>query len=439
MSINADDKEKVKLILEKGKKQGYVTHDDILDVFPDIEDNLELLEYIISTMQQMEIEMIEPISDSNTNNLLDDDISLEQDSEYGKYSKMSLEEKINILKTVRSHVNTDPTRAYLSEIGKIPLLTSEEEVVLARRIEEANKEMLKIIVEVAKKENVDKVYIKAASLIEKGIHKGSAINQAKKRLEEKDKQFLNKIVKDGIEAKYVLIKANLRLVVAIAKKYLKRGLDMLDLIEEGNLGLMKAVDKFQYRKGFKFSTYATWWIRQAITRAIADQARTIRVPVHMIETINKLSKVSAQLTDQLGRKPTAKEIAEAMGLSEEKVLEIIKISQKPQSLETAIGEDGDGKSTLLDLVADQDTASPQELATSSYLKKQINEILNTLTPREKKVLELRFGLKDGVARTLEEVGQEFNVTRERIRQIESKAIRRIRNQKIAQALRDYLK
>ena len=424
MSITSEDKQKVKNLLALGKKQGYLTHDDILDQFAEVEENLQLLEYIISSLQDNDVELIEPI----------------ENPEFGytnsAASKMSFEEKIKILKQIKSHISTDPIRAYLQEIGRIPLLSAEEEVILAKRIEEAEKEFMTVIVDAAKK-GKDPIYEKAAKLITKNTKKHPIIDQAKRRIEEKDKMLLNKVLKDGIEAKHLLTTANLRLVVSIAKNYLKRGLDLLDLIQEGNLGLMRAVDKFEYRKGFKFSTYATWWIRQAITRAIADQARTIRVPVHMIETINKLSKVSSQLASKLGRKPTTKEIADAMDLSEEKVNEIIKIAQKPQSLEAPIGEDSES-SSLSDVIADEWNSSPQELATWSYLKKQINQILGTLSDRERKVLELRFGLRDGVARTLEEVGHEFNVTRERIRQIEAKALRRMKSDEIAQALKDYL-
>lgn len=424
MSIISEDKQKVRNLVDQGKKQGYLTHDDILDVFPEVEDNLNLLEYIITSLQDQDIELIEPLEDS--------DLKFAA----GAASKMSFDEKIRILKQIKSHVSTDPIRAYLQEIGKIPLLSAEEEVIFAKRIEDAEAEFLKVIPEIAKK-NIDPIYEKAAKVIAKGTKKNPSIEASKKRIAEKDKRFLNEKMKLGMEAKHLLTTANLRLVVSIAKNYLKRGLDLLDLIQEGNLGLMRAVDKFEYRKGFKFSTYATWWIRQAITRAIADQARTIRVPVHMIETINKLSKISSQLAAKLGRKPTPKEIADEMGLSIQKVNEIIKIAQKPQSLEAPIGDESDA-SSLSDIIADEYTASPQELATWSYLKKQINEILGNLSDRERKVLELRFGLRDGVARTLEEVGHEFNVTRERIRQIEAKALRRIKSDEIAQALRDYL-
>jgi RNA polymerase primary sigma factor len=422
MAITSEDKQKVKNLVILGKKQGYLTQDDILGVFPEIEDNLQLLEYIIANIQDDDIEIIEP---------------REVDSEYNeaKKSKMTFEEKINILKQIKSHVSTDPIRAYLQEIGRIPLLSAEEEVILAQRFEKGKKEMYEVITKLGK-ENVDPIYVKAAAKIDKGELRTADVERAKRRLSEKDRRYTSKVIRDGIEAKNLLTTANLRLVVSIAKNYLKRGLDLLDLIQEGNLGLMRAVEKFEYRKGFKFSTYATWWIRQAITRAIADQARTIRVPVHMIETINKLSKVSSQLASKLGRKPTLKEIAKAMDLTPKKVQEIIKIAQKPQSLETPIGEDGEN--SLIDIIADEYTATPQELATFSFLKSQINEILDGLSDRERKVIELRFGLRDGVTRTLEEVGHEFNVTRERIRQIEAKALKRMKSEEVAQALRDYL-
>ncbi|HRP36332.1 MAG TPA: RNA polymerase sigma factor RpoD, partial [Candidatus Dojkabacteria bacterium] len=326
------------------------------------------LEYIISTLQEEEVEIIEPLAE------LPEEIVAIVPNAKG----MTFEQKIKILKKIRSHVTTDPIRAYLHEIGRIPLLNAEEEVILAKRIEKGDQ-----------------------------------------------------------EAKDLLTTANLRLVVSIAKKYAKRGLDLLDLIQEGNIGLIRAVEKFEYRKGFKFSTYATWWIRQAITRAIADQARTIRVPVHMIETINKLSKVSSQLAAKLGRRPTIKEIADEMDIDVAKVNEIIRIAQRPASLESPIGEEKDSK--LGDIIPDEFSASPTEIATWASLKKQINEILSGLTDRERKVLELRFGLKDGVSRTLEEVGHEFKVTRERIRQIEAKALKRLKSEEIAQALKDYLR
>ncbi|NLK35823.1 MAG: RNA polymerase sigma factor RpoD, partial [Gracilibacteraceae bacterium] len=271
----------------------------------------------------------------------------------------------------------DPVRMYLKEIGKVPLLTPEEEIDLANRIK-----------------------------------------------------------KNDSDAKRKLTEANLRLVVSIAKRYVGRGMLFLDLIQEGNLGLIKAVEKFDYTKGFKFSTYATWWIRQAITRAIADQARTIRIPVHMVETINKLIRVSRQLLQELGRDPVPEEIAAEMGMSEDKVREIMKIAQEPVSLETPIGEEED--SHLGDFIPDEDAPAPAESAAFTLLKEQLMEVLDTLTPREEKVLKLRFGLEDGRARTLEEVGKEFNVTRERIRQIEAKALRKLRHPSRSKKLKDFL-
>ena len=292
--------------------------------------------------------------------------------------ELEVEIKDSDLEAAAETVNiNDPVRLYLKEIGKVPLLTAEEELDLAMRMEAGD-----------------------------------------------------------VEAKKKLAEANLRLVVSIAKRYVGRGMSLLDLIQEGNLGLIKAVEKFDYKKGFKFSTYATWWIRQAITRAIADQARTIRIPVHMVETINKLIRVSRQLLQELGREPTPAEIGKEMGFSEEKVREIQKISQDPVSLETPIGEEED--SHLGDFIPDEDAPAPAEAASYTLLKEQLSEVLGTLTEREEKVLRLRFGLDDGRTRTLEEVGKEFNVTRERIRQIEAKALRKLRHPSRSKKLKDYL-
>lgn len=363
MKISKRAKQKLKELIKRGQIQGYLTQDEVLEYFPEIEDDLSLLEYIIISLQDADLEIIEPI---------------EEIDEPREDKGMDFDKKVQVLKKIRSHVSTDPIRAYLHEIGKIPLLTAEEEVILARRVE-----------------------------------------------------------KGDLEAKELLTTANLRLVVSIAKKYAKRGLDLLDLIQEGNIGLMRAVEKFEYRKGFKFSTYATWWIRQAITRAIADQARTIRIPVHMIETINKLSKVINKLAAKLGRSPEPEEIAKEMSMDVEKVHEIIKIAQRPSSLDAPIGEDQDSK--LGDIIPDEYSVSPGEIANWAFLKKQVNKMLENLTDREKKVLELRFGLKDGVSRTLEEVGHEFKVTRERIRQIEAKALKGLKSEELEQAFKDYLK
>ncbi len=354
-------KEKIiKGLIEKGISKGFLSQEDLLEEFAYIEDDLELLDELFNIFQKEGIEVI------------DDD-----DEDTDKEEALTLEKKIRILKTIQASISTDAVRSYLHEIGKIPLLTGEEEIILAKRME-----------------------------------KGDA------------------------EASQLLITANLRLVVSVAKKYAKHGLELLDLIQEGNLGLMKAVEKFDYKRGFKFSTYATWWIRQAITRAIADQARTIRIPVHMIETINKYNKVNAILTAKLGKKPTDEEIAAEMGIDVSKISEIIKINQNPSSLSTPIGEEKDNQ--LQDMIPDTSSLSPEEVATSEYLRDQITDVLNDLQERERRVLALRFGLEDGINRTLEEVGKEFGVTRERIRQIEAKALRKLKEKSLEKQLNDYL-
>ncbi len=343
----------VKNLLDKGKKNGVLTYQEILDEVENIELSPEQIEKIYEVLESMGIEVQ---GAANEIDIVEEEIDL------------SVPEGIAI---------DDPVRMYLKEIGKVPLLSSEEEMELAKKIEEGSQ-------------------------------------YAKKKLAE----------------------ANLRLVVSIAKRYVGRGMLFLDLIQEGNLGLIKAVEKFDFRKGFKFSTYATWWIRQAITRAIADQARTIRIPVHMVETINKLIRVQRQLLQELGRDPFPEEISKVMNLQEEKVREIQKIAQEPVSLETPIGEEED--SHLGDFIPDDDAPAPAEAAAFTMLKEQLINVLDTLTPREEKVLRLRFGLDDGRARTLEEVGKEFNVTRERIRQIEAKALRKLRHPSRSKKLKDYL-
>lgn len=425
MAITAEHKQKVKKLIQLGQSQGYLTQEDVLNEFPQIEDDLQLLEYVVAKFQDEDIEII-------SKEEIEDDVAA------ASGSKMTFEEKIAILKRIRSHVSTDPMRAYLHEIGKIPLLNAEEEVVLAKRIEAGELEKFKIIRKLA--EDGREVYKEAVGVLDNISDdistRDEVVDKARFELMNVDRKHINAVIRHGEEAKELLTTANLRLVVSIAKNYVKRGLDLLDLIQEGNLGLMRAVEKFEYRKGFKFSTYATWWIRQAITRAIADQARTIRVPVHMIETINKMSKVSSELATKLSRRPTPQEVADEMGIEVEKVHEIHRISQKPAPLETPIGEDQDSK--LIDIIPDEFSASPSEMATWSFLRAQINQVLDGLTDRERKVLELRFGLRDGVSRTLEEVGKEFKVTRERIRQIEAKALKRLKSEDIVQALKDYL-
>ena len=372
--------EKLNELVKMGhKKKNVVDNNDIQDLFADFELSEENHERIYETLEQNNIDILTITEEDPL--LPDDDIILldaegdDDDIILGEDEEVDME---NIDLTVLEGVSVeDPVRMYLKEIGKVPLLTGEEEIELAKRMEKGDEE-------------------------------------AKKRLAE----------------------ANLRLVVSIAKRYVGRGMLFLDLIQEGNLGLIKAVEKFDYRKGYKFSTYATWWIRQAITRAIADQARTIRIPVHMVETINKLIRVNRQLLQELGREPTPEETAAEMNLPVERVREILKISQEPVSLETPIGEEED--SHLGDFIQDDNVPVPAEAAAFTLLREQLGEVLETLTEREQKVLELRFGLKDGRARTLEEVGRVFKVTRERIRQIEAKALRKLRHPSRSRKLKDYL-
>ncbi len=365
----AQFEEKLKELIELGKKKKGVLEDkEVADFFSGFALNEEQYDRILETLEQNNLEFLkinEPDEDDEEPNLDDEDDEEVPDVEN---IDLSVPDSVSI---------EDPVRMYLKEIGKVPLLTAEEEIELAKRMELGDED-------------------------------------AKKKLAE----------------------ANLRLVVSIAKRYVGRGMLFLDLIQEGNLGLIKAVEKFDYRKGFKFSTYATWWIRQAITRAIADQARTIRIPVHMVETINKLIRVSRQLLQELGREPTPDEIAEAMNMPVERVREILKISQEPVSLETPIGEEED--SHLGDFIQDDQVPVPADAAAFTLLKEQLEEVLETLTEREQKVLRLRFGLDDGRARTLEEVGRVFSVTRERIRQIEAKALRKLRHPSRSRKLKDYL-
>ncbi|OPZ90416.1 MAG: RNA polymerase sigma factor SigA [Firmicutes bacterium ADurb.Bin419] len=358
MKPNNDARKAILLeLIDKGKQKGMLSYKEIMDAFEEIEIEPEQIEKVYETLENMGIDIVGDIeAEMEEIQLTEEDLDI------------SIPEGISI---------DDPVRMYLKEIGKVPLLSADEEIELAQKMEKGDSE-------------------------------------SKRRLAE----------------------ANLRLVVSIAKRYVGRGMLFLDLIQEGNLGLIKAVEKFDYRKGYKFSTYATWWIRQAITRAIADQARTIRIPVHMVETINKLIRVSRQLLQELGKEPQPEEIAKEMNMPVEKVREIMKISQEPVSLETPIGEEED--SHLGDFIPDDDAPAPSEAAAFTLLKEQLIDVLDTLTPREEKVLRLRFGLDDGRARTLEEVGKEFNVTRERIRQIEAKALRKLRHPSRSKKLKDYL-
>jgi RNA polymerase primary sigma factor len=352
-------------LVEGGKKQGVVTYKTIMERLAPFDQDSQQIDDFFEQLSEQGIEVINEENDDEFES--PDDVEMEEDDSY-------LDEDLSVPPGVKIN---DPVRMYLKEIGRVPLLTAEEEVELAKRIEHGDEE-------------------------------------AKRRLAE----------------------ANLRLVVSIAKRYVGRGMLFLDLIQEGNMGLIKAVEKFDFRKGFKFSTYATWWIRQAITRAIADQARTIRIPVHMVETINKLIRVSRQLLQELGREPSPEEIAKEMGLSPEKVREIMKIAQEPVSLETPIGEEDD--SHLGDFIPDDDAQAPADAAAYELLKEQLKEVLDTLSEREENVLRLRFGLDDGRTRTLEEVGKVFGVTRERIRQIEAKALRKLRHPSRSKRLKDFL-
>lgn len=391
-------------ILELGKKKkNMLEYQEIADFFKDLNLDPEKFEMVIDYLEQNGIDVLKISNDDD----VDDDIILDEEDEVEV-------EKIDL--SVPEGVSVeDPVRMYLKEIGKVPLLSADEEIELAQNMEDGAVAIEKI--------NVLKGRLDGAS------------EEEKAEIREEIKT-LQRDVDKGADAKKRLAEANLRLVVSIAKRYVGRGMLFLDLIQEGNLGLIKAVEKFDYKKGYKFSTYATWWIRQAITRAIADQARTIRIPVHMVETINKLIRVSRQLLQELGREPSPEEIAKEMSMPVERVREILKISQEPVSLETPIGEEED--SHLGDFIKDDNVPVPADAAAFTLLKEQLEEVLGTLTEREQKVLTLRFGLEDGRARTLEEVGKEFNVTRERIRQIEAKALRKLRHPSRSRKLKDYL-
>ena len=373
-------------LIEKGKKKGVLTFKEISDAFEDIEVTPEEIERLYDIFEKESIELVEDLDKE----LEEIEVSKEE------LEDLSVPEGINI---------DDHVKMYLKEIGKVNLLTPEEELSLAKRMADG---------ETAKEQ----------------------LEEIGEEIDEDTKKQIDLLIADGEKAKKSLAEANLRLVVSIAKRYVGRGMLFLDLIQEGNLGLIKAVDKFNYTKGYKFSTYATWWIRQAITRAIADQARTIRIPVHMVETINKLVRVSRQLVQELGREPTPEELAKELNMPVDKVREISKISQEPVSLETPIGEEED--SHLGDFIPDEDAPAPSEAASFVLLKEQLGAVLETLSEREAKVLRLRFGLDDGRARTLEEVGKEFDVTRERIRQIEAKALRKLRHPSRSKKLKDFL-
>lgn len=401
-NIAADEKfqEKLKELLAIAKKKKNVIEDnEIIACFAGSKEVELTTERMVEIFDFLEANKVDVLTISEVDEEPDEDALLAEEGD----EEISVE-KIDLSVPEGTNIE-DPVRMYLKEIGKVPLLSAEEEIVLAQKMEAGD--------------------MAKTQLEEDG-----------ENLDEETKKELEDLVSQGDYAKKKLAEANLRLVVSIAKRYVGRGMLFLDLIQEGNLGLIKAVEKFDYRKGYKFSTYATWWIRQAITRAIADQARTIRIPVHMVETINKLIRVSRQLLQELGREPSPEEIAEQMDIPVERVREILKISQEPVSLETPIGEEED--SHLGDFIQDENVPVPADAAAFTLLKEQLVEVLSTLTEREQKVLRLRFGLDDGRARTLEEVGKVFNVTRERIRQIEAKALRKLRHPSRSRKLRDYL-
>jgi len=365
--------ERLKALVEEGKKRGSLSSKQLLDVLEDLNLEQEQIDKFYDTLENHNVS----IAEADEASFISPDDESPEIEELAEIENLAEDELIDPESLVDNFSIDDPVRMYLKEIGKVSLLTTEAEIELAKKMSEGNR-----------------------------------------------------------EAKRQMAEANLRLVVSIAKRYVGRGMLFLDLIQEGNLGLIKAVEKFDYTKGYKFSTYATWWIRQAITRAIADQARTIRIPVHMVETINKVMRISRQLLQELGHDPTPEEIAEDMGMPVEKVREILKIAQEPVSLETPIGEEED--SHLGDFIPDEDASEPAEAASFTLLKEQLNGVLGTLTQREEKVLKLRFGIEDGRTRTLEEVGREFNVTRERIRQIEAKALRKLRHPSRSKKLKDFL-
>ena len=391
--------EKIMDLFARGKKRGRLDSSEMMEVLDEIDLDSDQMEKIYDSLEALSIEIgseedLLPEMPDDMDPPLEEIVDLEE------------EELVDPNTLVDSFAIDDPVRMYLKEIGKVPLLSPEEEIELAQKMSDGN--------------------LAQEQIEEAGEASFTPENLAR----------MNRIIKEGEKAKQKLAEANLRLVVSIAKRYVGRGMLFLDLIQEGNLGLIKAVEKFDYTKDYKFSTYATWWIRQAITRAIADQARTIRIPVHMVETINKVIRVSRQLLQELGHDPSPEEIADEMSMPVDKVREILKIAQEPVSLETPIGEEED--SHLGDFIPDEGASEPSEAASFTLLKEQLVDVLSTLTPREEKVLKLRFGIEDGRTRTLEEVGKVFNVTRERIRQIEAKALRKLRHPSRSKKLKDFL-
>ena len=430
--MGEEKKDHLKLVdelIERNKDKGVMTYKDVMDTFENIDLSSEKIESIYDRFEAANIDVVEDIDITEGLDLDIPDAEIDQ-------SQVTVDASSDAIAI------DDPVRMYLKEIGRVPLLTGNEEIEIATRMANGKPAEIAIINFAKAQTGEDYEDFKNAiiDLAEKKTGESfKDYNLAVEALAETDAAIdpaTLELAEDGQFAKSQLAEANLRLVVSVAKRYVGRGMLFLDLIQEGNLGLIKAVEKFDYRKGYKFSTYATWWIRQAITRAIADQARTIRIPVHMVETINKLVRVNRQLLQELGREPRPEEIAKEMGITEDKVREIIKIAQEPVSLETPIGEEED--SHLGDFIADDEAPAPESIASTSMLQSHLEEVLRTLTPREEKVLRLRFGLDDGKTRTLEDVGKEFNVTRERIRQIEAKALRKLRHPSRSKRLKDFL-
>ena len=430
--MEQENKDHLKLVdelIERNKDKGVMTYKEVMDTFENIDLTSEKVESIYDRFEAASIDVVEDID-------LPEGLDLEGVEPEAEQAQATVDVSTDAIAI------DDPVRMYLKEIGRVPLLTGDEEIEIAKRMEAGKPAEAAIINFVKAQTGEDFEDFKAGIIAlaeQKTGNKYKDYSLAVDALAETDAAIdpsMLALAEDGQFAKSQLAEANLRLVVSVAKRYVGRGMLFLDLIQEGNLGLIKAVEKFDHSKGYKFSTYATWWIRQAITRAIADQARTIRIPVHMVETINKLVRVNRQLLQELGREPRPEEIAKEMGISEEKVREIIKIAQEPVSLETPIDEEED--SHLGDFIADDDAPAPENIASTAMLQTHLEEVLRTLTPREEKVLRLRFGLDDGKTRTLEDVGKEFNVTRERIRQIEAKALRKLRHPSRSKRLKDFL-
>ena len=409
MDLTAENRQKLEALITEAKKTGKVSSKHLVETLDDVDATQDQTERFYDILEQAGIEIdVSDVLDLIGTADMDNPTLSEMQAIEDEGLPADLDEPEALPEDVENAKLDDPVRMYLKEIGKVDLLTSEQEVALAQTMVRGQE--VKKTLEDMEAEGIE--------------------------IDEETKRSLQKEIKAGERAKQNLAEANLRLVVSIAKRYVGRGMLVLDLIQEGNLGLIKAVEKFDYTKGYKFSTYATWWIRQAITRAIADQARTIRIPVHMVETINKVIRVSRQLLQELGHDPSPEEISEEMGMPVDKVREILKIAQEPVSLETPIGEEED--SHLGDFIPDEGVSEPSEAASFTLLKEQLVDVLSTLTPREEKVLKLRFGIEDGRTRTLEEVGKEFNVTRERIRQIEAKALRKLRHPSRSKKLKDFL-